>query len=52
MRSRLGRIAECPAVREGRVVPRAFISLSLTVERPLLDRLRSLIERPELGLQD
>ena len=58
----LGRIAERPAVREGRVVPRALISLSLTVESGLLengsrrlaflDRLRSLIERPELGLQD
>lgn len=57
----LGRIAERPAVREGRVVPRALISLSLTVESRLLengaaarflDRLRSLIERPELGLQD
>ncbi len=57
----LGRIAERPAVREGRVVPRALISLSLTVESELLengaaarflDRLRSLIERPELGLQD
>ena len=57
----LGRIAERPAVREGRVVPRALITLSLTVESELLkngaaprflDRLRSLIERPELGLQD
>ena len=57
----LGRIAERPAVREGRVEPRALISLSLTVESGLLengaaarflDRLRSLIERPELGLQD
>ena len=57
----LGRIAERPAVREGSVVPRALISLSLTVESGLLengaaarflDRLRSLIERPELGLQD
>ena len=57
----LGRIAERPAVREGRVVPRALISLSLTVESGLLengaaarflDRLRSLIERPELGLLD
>ena len=57
----LGRIAERPAVREGRVVPRALLSLSLTVESGLLengaaarflDRLRSLIERPELGLQD
>ncbi len=56
----LGRIAERPAVREGRVVPRALISLSLTVESRLLengaaarflDRLRSLIECPELGLQ-
>ncbi|MXW81003.1 MAG: hypothetical protein F4Z57_18865 [Gemmatimonadetes bacterium] len=57
----LGRIAERPAVREGRVVPRALISLSLTVESGLLengaavrflDRLRSLIEQPELGLKD
>ena len=57
----LGRIAERPAVREGRVVPRALIALSLTVESRLLengaaarflDRLRVLIERPELGLQD
>jgi len=57
----LGRIAERPAVREGRVVPRALIALSLTVESGLLengaaprflDRLRALIERPELGLQD
>ena len=57
----LGRIAERPAVREGRVVPRALIALSLTVESRLLEngaaarflnRLRSLIERPELGLQD
>ena len=55
----LGRIAERPAVREGRVVPRALISLSLTVESGLLengaaarflDRVRTLIERPELGL--
>ena len=57
----LGRIAERPAVREGRVVPRALIALSLTVESGLLengaaarflDRLRSLIERPELGLTE
>ena len=57
----LGRIAERPAVREGRVVPRALIALSLTVESGLLengaaarflDRLRSLIERPELGLEE
>ena len=57
----LGRIAERPAVREGRVVPRALIALSLAVESRLLengaaarflDRLRALIERPELGLQD
>lgn len=57
----LGRIAERPAVHEGRVVPRALISLSLTVESGLLengaavrflDRVRTLIERPELGLQD
>ena len=55
----LGRIAERPAVCEGRVVPRALISLSLTVESGLLengaaarflDRLRSLIERPERWL--
>ena len=55
----LGRIAERPAVREGRVVPRALIALSLTVESELLengaaprflDRLRSLIERPERWL--
>ncbi len=57
----LGRIAERPAVCAGRVVPRALIALSLTVESPLLengaaarflDRLRSLIEQPELGLQN
>ena len=57
----LGRIAERPAVREGRVVPRALIFLSLTVESELLengaaarflDRVRTLIERPELGLKD
>ena len=57
----LGRIAERPAVREGRVVPRALIALSLTVESRLLengaaarflDRLRSLIEQPELGLEE
>lgn len=57
----LGRIAERPAVREGRIVPRALIALSLTVESPLLesgaaarflDRLRSLIEQPESALQD
>ena len=57
----LGRIAERPAVHEGSVVPRALISLSLTVESGLLengaavrflDRVRTLIEQPELGLQE
>ena len=57
----LGRIAERPAVHEGRVVPRALIALSLTVESELLengaaarflDRVRTLIEQPELGLKE
>ena len=47
----LGRIAERPAVREGRVVPRALIALSLTVESRLLENgAAAPLSRPPAGL--
>jgi pyruvate dehydrogenase E2 component (dihydrolipoamide acetyltransferase) len=52
-----GRIADRPAVRDGRVVPRKLVTLSLTFDHRVVDgapagrflaRIRELVERPDI----
>ena len=57
----VGRIAEKPAVHDGRVVPRARMALSLTFDHRVLDggpaarfldRVRTFVEQPRLWLDE